>query len=95
MNDDSESLLAAVQVGLDNGWQFGSDVNLDLGQKAESHVGLGVEFNRQCLGFSARMERSLRTEATPKEKNSFSIEFSLGSLSGSRVESSETACNGG
>ncbi len=95
MNDDSESLLAAVQVGLDDGWQVGSDVSLDLGQKAESHVGLGVEFNRQCLGFSARMERSLRTEATPKEKNSFSIEFSLGSLSGSRAESSETACNGG
>ncbi len=94
MTGDARSVIAGVQVGLADGWKLASDVNLDLDRKAESNVGLGLEFNRQCLGFTAKMERTLRTEDVPESKNQFSVLFSLGGLSGP-AQKSPAACAGG
>ena len=94
MTDDTQSVIAGVQLGLKDGWALASDVNLDLKKKAESNVGLGLEFNHQCLEFSAKVERTLRTANVPEAKNSLTVLFSLGGLSGA-AQKSRSACAGG
>lgn len=94
MTDRTKSVIVGVEVELNKGWGLASDANLDLNRKANSKVGMGLEYNHQCLDVSARVERTLPNQTASSGSNSFSFLVSLGSLTGSNKRTS-AGCAGG
>lgn len=93
MTGDSHSVLADVNVSLRNGWDLKSDVNLDLNKEAKSNFGLGLEYNKECINFSANFIRRLRSMEVKNANYGFSFAFSLDSVTGSNSQSA-TSCSG-
>ena len=94
MTDDANSLVSAMRVGLADGWFFTSDVNLDFNRKAKSTLEFGLEYSHNCIDFSAKLERTLRTEQNPESSDRISFLVTLGGIS-SKTESSTAGCMGG
>ncbi len=94
MSDKTRSLIVGAGLGLKKGWGLVSDASLDLNRKAESKVGLSLEYHHQCLDLSAKIERTLASDTVMEPSNSFSVLVSLGDLSSSAPKSS-SACVGG
>ena len=93
MSDDINSLTAGLKVGLHGDWSAISDLSLDLDRKADSRVEFGVVYSHQCLDFSAKFERTLRTMSDPDPSSKFSMTFSLGGFS-DPGRSEPAACTG-
>ncbi len=96
MTGDSESIIAAVEMRLNEGWSLVSNLEYDFDRITGSSVGIGIKYSQNCLDFAAAIEHELSTAATPQSNNKLSLSLSLGGFrsAGPSASSATAACPG-
>ncbi|MCY3880430.1 MAG: LPS assembly protein LptD [Rhodobacteraceae bacterium] len=93
MDEDIDSVLANLEFALEQNWKLISDLKLDRKTKGENAVGLGLGYIRDCLDFSAGVERKLSGQGNSGDRTKLYLNFELGGLSGAG-RSEPAACSG-